>query len=943
MTSSDGKRHDLFTARASCAKVDPVLRANDALIQRESIGSIQKVQIQFLVRCCTRNIFYALPFLTVALTPFDAAVAACVTTGTTIHCSGTTSATDAPIAEVPSGGRAVIDGSASASGSIGYAVVGTGTGTIIINNGTLATSGNSVDALEVLGNSHVITNNGRVTTSGDSASAMHAAGSGNTLLNAGDIDTGSGSSAFGLLAEGAENTLTNRGSIVTAGGGSEALSAVGNRNTIANEGRINTSGSVANGIRAQGDGNMIVNLGTVTTFGIEARGIKVDGGTGNTVINRGTIDTAAARAYGIWVASSAGETNTVVNESAGIIRARGDAALQFGAGSESVRNFGVLTTDTGGAAADLGAGDDTFLIGSTSRITGFVDGNAGTDTFLLGGDVNASFDAASIGPSAQYRSFENYEKVGASTWIVTGDNGRTMPWTVREGALMVTGGLTASSVTVLDGALLGGTGTVGSINARSGSTLSPGMNGIGSLAVTGNVLIANGTIYRIDLNPGLQSDRIVAQGTATIEGGTVRVTALPGDYRPGSRWTILTAQGGVNGQFSGVTTDLAFFKPVLTKDGQNVYLALALAANPVAGDRPVIDPFLPVTNEDLPRVLDLTSGEPLVSATTAILVHDDLFRAAVLCRLRCSEGIPGFAIADYAADLPVAKGTAAPVPVRLPQRDWTMWAKAIGSWGSTDASAASHGMERSTAGLVFGADAGLGTPYRLGLAAGYFSTDLSMSSLGASGNVESFHIGAYGSAAFDRLNLRGGLAYAHHEVDMTRSFSFTGFSGTMRSGDGVDSVQAFGEIGYEIPLSDSVILEPFAGLAHVHIASRGVLEEGSVVAVTGDVQSFDTTYTTLGARLIATMPTERGNLTFKGLLGWRHAFGDIVPKASFSYVGDGRPFLISGAPIDNDSLIVEAGLNWEVSRNVTLSVSYAGAMGQRDQEHTVRDGLNIRF
>ncbi|MDF2688056.1 MAG: autotransporter outer rane beta-barrel protein, partial [Microvirga sp.] len=850
-----------------------------------------------------------------------------------------------------SGTSIINEGDAFAGGSKGVGLVGTGDRISITNNGTLGTAGNAGHAISVYGHDGTLLNNGEIKTSGISPDGLHAEGNRNQLVNAGIIKSGpAGDFVAGLAALGNNNRLLNTGTLLIEGYNSSGLRTFGDGNALTNNAAITTSGASSTGMTIFGTGNSLVNAGTITVTGKESAGIlsnrinpgEKDFSNSNTLINRGKILVSGENSYGVHTFMSG--RMTVVNEASGVIESRKDAAIKFdnntfNIGNDRVENFGRISNLSGGVAVDLGTGDDTFLIGSTSQIDGAVEAGAGFDTFTLSGSTDGALDL----DRSAVRSFELHEKIGTSTWTISGTNDRVMPWEIREGGLMITGTLKDASMNVHDGATLGGTGTVGSITARSGSTLSPGMNGIGSLAVTGNVLIANGTTYRIDLNAGKQSDRIVAQGSAKIEGGTVRVAALPGDYRPGSRWTILTAQGGVTGQFSNVTTNFAFFKPVLTKDGKNVYLALAATPNPAAGDRPVIDPFLPVSNDDLPRVLDLTSGEPLVSATTAILAHDDLFRAAVLCRMRCSEGMPGFAMADYAADMPVSKGTAAPVAVRLPQRDWAMWAKAIGSWGSTDASAVSHGMERSTAGLVFGVDAGLGTPYRLGLAAGYFSTDLSMGSLGASGNVESLHIGAYGSASFDRLNLRGGLAYAHHEVDMTRSFAFTGFSGTMRSGSGVDSLQAFGEIGYEIPLSENVILEPFAGLAHVHIASRGVLEEGSVVAVTGDVHSFDTTYTTLGARLIATIPTERGNLTFKGLLGWRHAFGDVVPKATFSYVGDGRPFMISGAPIDKDSLVMEAGLNWEVSKKVTLNVTYAGTMGRRDQEHTVRAGLNIRF
>lgn len=881
--------------------------------------------------------------------------AACVETGDAITCTGTLHEPLLNLVYKTKDGITITNnGDLSTDQGTAFKVLGNRT--TITNNGSLGTTGDAANAVEVIGNDSVVTNNGSVTTTGISPDGIHVEGSNNQITNAGMIKSGpNGDFASGISAWGNNNRLINSGTLLIEGFSSSGMRAFGDGNTLTNQGTITSTGASGTGSSFYGTGNTFINTGTITATGKDATGVlsnRINAGTkdfsnSNTLINRGRIQVSGEGANAVRVYMSG--RMTVVNEAAGVIESQKGTAIlfdnnTFNNGNDRVENFGRISNLSGGIAVDLGTGDDTFLIGSTSQIDGAVEGGAGRDTFTLTGSADATLDLA----RSPVRGFEVHEKLGTSTWTISGSNSRLMPWEIREGGLMITGNLSAARMNVYDGSVLGGTGTVGSITARSGSTLSPGVNGIGSLAVTGNVLIANGTVYRIDLNAGGQSDKIAAQGSATISGGTVRVTALPGDYRPGSRWTILTALGGVTGQFSNVTTNLAFFKPALAKDGQNVYLVLARTNDPLPEDRPLIDPYIPLTQDELPQVLELTSGEPLVTATTAILAHDDLFRAAVLCRLRCSDGMPGLAtsgvaMADYAADMPVSKGTAAPVALGLPHRDWTMWAKAIGSWGSTNASATSHGMERSTAGLVFGVDSGFGTPYRLGIAAGYFSTSLDIGTLGASGNVESLHIGAYGSASFGALNLRGGVAYAHHEVDMTRSFSFTGFSGTMRSNSGVDSLQAFGEIGYEIPLNDRVILEPFAGLAHVHIASRGVLEEGSAVAVTGDVHSFDTTYTTLGARLIASIPTDAGALTFKGMLGWRHAFGDIVPKATFSYVGDGRPFLISGAPIDKDSLVVEAGLNWEVSKTVTLNVTYSGTMGRRDQEHTIRGGLNIRF
>lgn len=51
------------------------------------------------------------------------------------------------------------------------------------------------------------------------------------------------------------------------------------------------------------------------------------------------------------------------------------------------------------------------------------------------------------------------------------------------------------------------------------------MSDIRTLNVRGDVNIAACTTYRVDLDNNFQSDRIVADGRATIQGGTVEVHA----------------------------------------------------------------------------------------------------------------------------------------------------------------------------------------------------------------------------------------------------------------------------------------------------------------------------------------------------------------------------------------------------------------------------------
>ena len=118
---------------------------------------------------------------------------------------------------------------------------------------------------------------------------------------------------------------------------------------------------------------------------------------------------------------------------------------------------------------------------------------------------------------------------------------------------------------------LRGIGTIGD-TAVSG-TIAPG-NSIGTLNVAGNILFNPNSIYEVEANAAGQADKIVATGTATINGGTVKVLAGAGNYAPATTYTILTANGGRTGTFGGVTSNLAFLDPTLSYDPNNVYLKL---------------------------------------------------------------------------------------------------------------------------------------------------------------------------------------------------------------------------------------------------------------------------------------------------------------------------------------------------------------------------------
>ncbi|RUZ91426.1 autotransporter domain-containing protein, partial [Mesorhizobium sp. M7A.F.Ca.US.006.01.2.1] len=113
-------------------------------------------------------------------------------------------------------------------------------------------------------------------------------------------------------------------------------------------------------------------------------------------------------------------------------------------------------------------------------------------------------------------------------------------------------------------------------------------------------------------------------------------------------------------------------------------------------------------------------------------------------------------------------------------------------------------------------------------------------------------------------------------------------------------------------------------------------------ALTSAGTSTDATFTTLGLRGSSDFAFGGMNVTARGMLGWRHAFGDVTPTSSFAFAG-GDAFTIAGVPIARDSAVVEAGLDFNMSANATLGLAYTGQFGGGTVDQGAKVDLAVKF
>jgi outer membrane autotransporter protein len=926
------------------------------------------------------------------------------------------------------GGTTITGGAVSIAAEANLGAAG---GALTLNGGVLQVTGTGLTQLArnivfgANGGGFDIADAGNtftVTQSLSGTGALSKAGAGTLVLSGANTYTGATTVAGGTLRAGAAGSFSAASAFTVASGAtldlagfSQSVGSLAGAGAVAlgagtlTAGGSNASTTFSGAISGTG-GLTKAGAGTFTLSGANSY-------TGTTTVAAGTLQAGAAGAFApssaFTVASGAVLDLAGLSQSIGSLAGAGTVALGAGTlttGADgSATAFSGAMTGTGGltktgagtftlsgansytgattvAGGTLRAGATgsfapssafTVASGAALDLAGFsqsIGSLAGAGTVALGaGTLSTGSDNTSTTFSGAITGTGDLIKTGAGTFTLTGTSSHSGATTVQAGRLVVNG-VTGSAVTVNGGAIFGGSGTVGGIVVASGGTVAPG-NSIGTLSVTGNVAFAAGSTYQVEINAAGQGDRINATGFATLSGGTVQVLAEAGNYAAATSYTILTANGGVTGQFAGVTSNLAFLSPTLVHGSNDVRLTMTRndatfgpdgsgrpyiaatrnqgfignAAERLGVGNPVYDTLISATAAEARAGFDLLSGEAHAQGVSVAVGESRLVREAVLGRLRGTllPG-PGAEIsAGFSADLPSAKGPVA-MPAPRPGERFAIWGEAVGAHANSDGDGNAASLSRRTGGAILGADmklydSGAGS-LRVGIAGGYTQSNFDVDGRLSSGRLESGHALLYAGARYGNWRLDGGIGYSFGETSLTRQVRIRGFGDSLRSDRDTDLLQGFAELGYAFRF-ERFALEPFAQLALLRVSSGSAIEQGGAAALWVAAQDQTLGFTTLGLRAeaqLGAMP-----LFARGLLGWRYGFGDLTPQATTGFASAafvaGTPARVYAAEIDRNALVAEAGLDWRVSKATTLGLAYSAAIGERTRDHALKGRFEVRF
>ncbi|RDZ29011.1 autotransporter domain-containing protein [Lysobacter silvisoli] len=641
------------------------------------------------------------------------------------------------------------------------------------------------------------------------------------------------------------------------------------------------------------------------------------------------------------------DTDVVMNQRAGGAKVwQGDAWDDWsndisGSGKLTKSGIGWLRLSGGNSFAGASVREGRLELAGTNKLAGAVTVDGGD--LLLTGELHSSPLQVNSGVARIEGGLHDLDFSVAGGWGLIASSGRldNVAFAVNGGKVAFNGVQSGGSTVVGAGGTLGGTGTLG--RTRVEGTIAPG-NSIGTLTIDGDYTQVAGSTYLVELAAPSASDLLRVNGRAFLQGGTVRVSQGPGTYLLGQRYDILSATLGVDGRFAAI--DHSAFSPFLKFDlgyGADKVtvdvvrgLAIASAANSYNQRQAAGAADALAANQGLPApltqlfpaqaldALDALSGE-LHASLRSVLVEDSRHvREAALARAQAGRGA-------FDADVDGEPGSAA-------------WAQVLKRGGHLRADGNAGTVDYNGDATLLGYDYRFGNGWRIGALGGTGRGDAQLDARRSRGELRSRYLGVYVGQNWGGFGLRAGADYARHEIEAKRDVAFPGFVDRTRADYDGSTRQAYVEGGYRFA-TGIWEWEPYAQYAQLRVDSDRFQESGGAAALSGASAEQRLDLSTLGLRFNLNLRGEQQTedwLSLRGGIGRRHVGGAETPQATVAW-RNGGAFQVRGAPLAEDTTVLEAGLAARLGQNGLLELSYSGQLADEARDHALNARYSLQF
>jgi uncharacterized protein with beta-barrel porin domain len=509
--------------------------------------------------------------------------------------------------------------------------------------------------------------------------------------------------------------------------------------------------------------------------------------------------------------------------------------------------------------------------------------------------------------------------------------------------------------------MLGGTGSIGGNLVNSG-TLAPG-NSIGTMTVSGSYVHGSGAVLATEVGGAGLADRLNVGGTATLQGGTVTVSVLPGmAFAPSTTYTIVNAAGGLSGTFAAVNELYPFLLSSLSYDANNAYLNLQIGGFAAAAATPtqiavgtVLDAnvnnatgdfatvlgamaFNTFSNAQAQATLQAISGNNYAGFSTAMVQGAQLF----MNNFAGTAGGPtGKRVALAEACDVACDSTTAP--------KWGAWGGALGGLGTVGANQPVGGVTYNAGGFAAGLDRLVTDSLRVGVTTGYSTGTQWVSGFSGQGRTDTFQVGLYGGYAQGPVYADALAGYAYSGNQMWRQILIPGLQQRTALGQ-TGANQWYGQLetGYrfDIGCTAQAFVTPFARLQAYTGTQNAFTETGAQsLNLSVNRQTTNSLRSVLGAQLGGAMDLGwREKLAMQVRLGWSHEYADVARPVTATLAGaPAMPFTTFGISPQRDGVLLGLGANTAIADATSLYLRYEGIVSGQDSQHALTAGVRMTW
>ncbi|GAB4246452.1 MAG: hypothetical protein OHK005_12280 [Candidatus Methylacidiphilales bacterium] len=781
------------------------------------------------------------------------------------------------------------------------------------------------------------------------------------------IDTGAGGFTLNLIGPGdilLNSAINGSGQVVKTGSGTVTYRADENfytGPTTINEGTLildtlpGLNGAIKStlltiGNNAGGPQSAIVQLGPTIAP------------TANEMIN----DTAEVRLFSDGLFRLNGQTETIgsLQFTGGTILTGTGGSLRFDPGTPA---GGIITNASASAALIDATGGSIHLNGDR------------TFNVALGG---SPADLEIRGPIIDGTASSSLTKQGEGLLLLTGNNTYTGNTNVLGGELQIEGSLASPTVTISNGATLGGSGTLlGSLVINAGGLLSPGSSP-GILNV-GSLTLAPGstTLFEINgLNPGTQHDQVIAAGNASLA-GTAQFL-FGGGFTPsdGDTFTLIQA-ASITGTYDNFISNLGaifgldlLYNPTTFQLAIRVtqldYTTFALNQNQFnvaanldtfsrTGQMPELITLLNTLDRNgLSNALQQLSPDQLGVMNTLAKQYNRAQGRNLFNRLsewRLSDG--GIAGTVSTSSLRLLDWTSQPViagtklreytPVSLnsiTSPGWSLFASGTGQFGDIAADGNGSGFDFNTAGMTIGLDrkiTRIGDGDLIGgFYAGYAGSNAKLDGAGGRVETDGGKFGVFGSWIQEGLyvNAQAGGGVANYTTRRN-------VLGQRQTGEttGTEFLADL-QLGHEWQ-KGAWRFGPELGLSYGYIGINRFTERGGLAPLQIQEQNNHSLQSRLGWQTSYEW-TGKNDWWIRPAanFSWGHEFFDPNPSIDSRFAsGAGGIFSVNPTEVGRDTAIL--GLTTTFGQGTRWSgwVGYEAEVGDRITVHTLNVGAAFKF